>query len=251
MGSSTGNMLVDNENTIHKIFSESELLIATHCEDENVIKANYEYLKNGKGELSPSDHPIIRNEEACYRSSSFAVSLAKKHGSRLHILHISTAKELSLFSNQIPLKEKKITSEACIHHLWFDESDYQKLGMMIKWNPAIKSAADKSAILAALIDDRIDVIATDHAPHTKEEKNQSYFQAPSGGPLVQHSLVAMLEFYQDGKLTLEKIVQKISLLPEAKPIEKRIRLWSSPWWGGLILFLLAIYWTGRKLAGMV
>lgn len=210
MGSSTGNMLVDNKNTLEKIFSTSEMLIATHCEDEATIRKNTMEAKSIYGEDIPlSMHPVIRSAEACFLSSSFAVSLAKKYDTRLHILHISTAKELSLFSDQIPLKEKKITSEVCIHHLWFDESDYARLGMMIKWNPAIKSTADKKELLAALIDDRIDVVATDHAPHTREEKNQSYFKAPSGGPLVQHSLVAMLEFYHDRKLSLEKIVQKM------------------------------------------
>ena len=210
MGSSTGNMLVDDTNTLEKIFSHSEMLIATHCEDETLIRKNTLEAKSIYGQDVPiSMHPVIRSAEACFLSSSFAVSLAKKFGSRLHILHISTAKELSLFSNQIPLKEKKITSEVCIHHLWFDDSDYKKLGMLIKWNPAIKSSNDKSEILMALIDDRIDVIATDHAPHTLNEKLQPYFKAASGGPMVQHSLVAMLEFYRNGKLTLEKIVQKM------------------------------------------
>ncbi len=210
MGSSTGNMLVDDTKTLEKIFSQSEMLIATHCEDEAMIRKNTLEAKLIYGEDVPvSMHPVIRSAEACFLSSSFAVSLAKKFGSRLHILHISTAKELSLFSNQIPLKEKKITSEVCIHHLWFDDSDYKKLGMMMKWNPAIKSSNDKDELLMALIDDRIDVIATDHAPHTLEEKAQSYFKAAAGGPMVQHSLVAMLEFYLDGKLSIEKIVQKM------------------------------------------
>ena len=210
MGSSTGNMLVDNTKTLEKIFSQTNLLIATHCEDENTIRKNTIEAKLNYGEKVPMFmHPVIRNAEACYLSSSFAVSMAKKYGTRLHILHISTAKELSLFSNQIPLKEKKITAEVCIHHLWFDESDYTRLGNLIKWNPAIKSTADKKELLAALIEDKIDVIATDHAPHTLEEKDQTYFKAPSGGPLVQHSLVAMLEFYHEKKLSLEKIVDKM------------------------------------------
>ena len=210
MGSSTGNMLVDDTKTLEKVFSQSEMLIATHCEDETTIRKNTIEAKSIYGEDVPiSMHPVIRSAEACFLSSSFAVSLAKKFGSRLHILHISTAKELSLFNNQIPLKEKKITSEVCIHHLWFDESDYKRLGMMIKWNPAIKSSNDKRELLMALIDDRIDVIATDHAPHTLNEKLQPYLKAASGGPMVQHSLVAMLEFYRNGKLTLEKIVQKM------------------------------------------
>ena len=210
MGSSTGNMLVDDTNTLEKIFSHSEMLIATHCEDETLIRKNTLEAKSIYGEDVPiSMHPVIRSEKACFLSSSFAVSLAKKFGSRLHILHISTAKELSLFSNQIPLKEKKITSEVCIHHLWFDDSDYKRLGMMIKWNPAIKSSTDKDELLMALIDNRIDVIATDHAPHTLNEKSPPYFKAASGGPMVQHSLIAMLEFYHEGKLTLERIVQKM------------------------------------------
>ena len=210
MGSSTGSMLVDDVNTLEKIFSETDMLIATHCEDEATIKKNTADARAKYGEDVPlSMHPVIRDAEACYRSSSFAVSLAKKYNSRLHILHISTAKELSLFDKNIALKEKRITSEACIHHLWFDDSDYDKLGMKIKWNPAIKSANDKKEILEAVIDGRIDVIATDHAPHTIEEKSQSYFKAPSGGPLVQHALVAMLEIYHNNKLSLEQIANKM------------------------------------------
>ena len=210
MGSSTGNMLVDNEATLDKIFGESELLIATHCEDENIIKANYEKLKKERGELSASDHPIIRNEDACYRSSSFAVSLAKKYNSRLHILHISTEKELSLFENTIPLKEKKITAEVCVHHLHFTADDYARLGYLIKCNPAIKSPNNKEALWKALLDNRLDVIATDHAPHTFEEKRSPYEHAHSGLPLVQHSLLLMLKYYKDGKISLEKIVEKMS-----------------------------------------
>jgi dihydroorotase len=211
MGSSTGDMLVDNKAALEKVFSGSEMLIATHCEDEPMVCRNLEEAKAKFGENIPVwMHPVIRNEEACYHSSSFAVSLAKKYGTRLHILHISTAKELSLFDNSIPLGEKKITAEACIHHLWFDDSDYERLGMKIKWNPAIKTAKDKEALLMAVIDGKIDVIATDHAPHTAEEKTKTYLHCPSGGPLVQHSLVAMLEFYHNNKLTLEKIVQKMS-----------------------------------------
>jgi dihydroorotase len=211
MGSSTGSMLVDKLETLEKIFSESELLIATHCEDESTIRKNLEAAKAKYGENIPIEmHPVIRNTEACYKSSSFAVSLAKKYGTRLHILHISTAKEISLFENNHELKNKRITSEACIHHLWFDDSDYEKLGMKIKWNPAIKSAADKQAVFEAVLNGKIDVIATDHAPHTINEKSNSYLYAPSGGPLVQHSLVAMLEFYHNGKITLEKIAEKMS-----------------------------------------
>ncbi len=211
MGSSTGSMLVDNHHVLEQIFSSSEMLIATHCEDESIILKNTASAREKYGEDVPvSMHPIIRNADACYASSSFAVNLAKKNGTRLHILHISTEKELSLFTNDIPLKEKKITNEVCIHHLWFDDTDYEKLGMNIKWNPAIKRKSDKDALLKAIIDGRVDVIATDHAPHTKEEKNQTYFKAPSGGPLVQHALPAMLEFYLDNKITLEKIVEKMS-----------------------------------------
>ncbi len=211
MGSSTGNMLVDNERTLENIFSKSPMLIATHCEDEATIRNNMEKFRTQYGEDVPMKfHPQIRSEEACYLSSSLAVSLAKKFNTRLHILHISTAKETGLFRNDIPLKEKRITAEACIHHLWFDDSDYEKLGTKIKWNPAIKTAADREAILQAVLDDRIDVIATDHAPHTMEEKNQTYFKAPSGGPLVQHSLVAMLEMYHNKKISLEKIALKMS-----------------------------------------
>ena len=210
MGSSTGNMLVDNEATLNKIFRESELLIATHCEDEKIIKANYEKLKNEKEALHPSDHPIIRNDEACYQSSSFAVSLAKKYKSRLHILHISTEKELSLFNNGIPSKEKKITAEVCVHHLHFTANDYGKLGYLIKCNPAIKSSHNKNALWDALLDDRLDVIATDHAPHSLSEKQSPYENAHSGLPLVQHSLVLMLKYYKQGFITLEKIVEKMS-----------------------------------------
>jgi dihydroorotase len=210
MGSSTGNMLVDNEKTLDFLFSRSDILIATHCEDEGTIRKNIQLFKDIYGEDIPTFcHPLIRSAEACYKSSSMAVSLANKYKTRLHILHISTAKELELFRNDIPLEEKNITSEACIHHLWFDDSDYERLGNFIKWNPAIKSKEDKEAIFKAVLDNRIDIIATDHAPHTLEEKNQSYLKAPSGGPLVQHALVAMLEFYHQKKITLEKIVEKM------------------------------------------
>ncbi len=210
MGSSTGNMLVDNENTLNKIFSESELLIATHCEDEKIIKANYEKLKIEKGELSASDHPIIRNAEACYRSSSFAVSLAKKYNSRLHILHISTEKEILLFDNTIPLKEKRITAEVCVHHLHFTADDYERLGYLIKCNPAIKAGSNKKALWKGLLDDHLDLIATDHAPHTLNEKQPPYESAYSGLPLVQHSLLLMLKYYKEGVISLEKIVEKMS-----------------------------------------
>ncbi len=211
MGSSTGNMLVDDQKTLENIFSKSPMLIATHCEDKKTIRENQQLYRERYGEDVPVKfHPLIRSEEACYKSSSLAVSLAKKYNTRLHILHISTAKEVGLFNNAIPLSEKKITAEACIHHLWFDEGDYERLGNLIKWNPAIKTRNDKEAILKAVLDNHIDIIATDHAPHTLEEKKQTYFKAPSGGPLIQHSLVAMLEFYHQKKMTLEKIAEKMS-----------------------------------------
>jgi dihydroorotase len=210
MGSSTGNMLVDSEPALHKIFSESELLIATHCEDEKIIKENYKNLKSIKPFLFASDHPVIRDVNACYTSSSFAVSLAKKYNSRLHILHISTEKELELFTNQIPLKEKRITAEVCVHHLHFTADDYEKLGYLIKCNPAIKAAENKEALWKGLLDNRLDVIATDHAPHTLEEKQGPYEQAHSGLPLVQHPLLLMLSYYKEGKISLEKIAEKMS-----------------------------------------
>jgi dihydroorotase len=223
MGSSTGNLLVDNEKTLEGFFSRFPSLIATHCEDEATIRKNTEEFRSKFGEDIPVEyHPLIRSEEACYKSSSFAVSLAKKHGTRLHILHISTARETELFSNALPLEQKKITAEACVHHLWFNDSDYKRLGTKIKWNPAIKTEHDQQAIFEAVLDNRIDVIATDHAPHTEEEKNNTYFKAPSGGPLVQHSVVAMLDFYHQGKISLEKIVEKMSHHPAILfRIEKR------------------------------
>jgi dihydroorotase len=211
MGSSTGDMLVDDPNALEQVFSKVNALIATHCEDDPMIKQNLKRIIDTYGEDLPTYfHPIIRNDEACYKSSSFAVELAKKHNSRLHILHISTAKELSLFTNKIPLKEKRITAEACIHHLWFCDEDYKTKGNFIKWNPSVKTAYDRANIFEAVLNDTIDVIATDHAPHTIEEKSQSYLKAPSGGPLVQHSILAMLDFYHDKKISLEKIVQKMS-----------------------------------------
>lgn len=210
MGSSTGVMLVDNQKALENIFANVQTLIATHCEDDSIIKANADRLKQKFGEdISLKYHPIIRSAEACYSSSSYAVDLAKKFNTRLHILHISTAKELELFSNDVSLSEKRITSEACIHHLWFCDEDYETKGNYIKWNPAIKTTADRDAIFAALLDGKIDVVATDHAPHTLEEKQQKYFNAASGGPLVQHSLQAMLQFYQQKKISLEKVVEKM------------------------------------------
>lgn len=210
MGSSTGNMLVDSEPALHKIFSESELLIATHCEDEKIIKENYKNLKNIKPILDASDHPVIRNENACYTSSSFAAELAKKYNSRLHILHITTEKELQLFTNQIPLKEKRITAEVCVHHLHFTADDYEQKGYLIKCNPAIKESKNKEALWKGLLDGRLDVIATDHAPHTLEEKQGPYEHAHAGLPLVQHPLLLMLSYHKEGRLSLEKIAEKMS-----------------------------------------
>lgn len=210
MGSSTGNMLVDSRTTLEGLFSKVDLLIATHCEDEATIRANEAKARAEYGEDVPIEmHPVIRSAEACYLSSSLAVELAQKYGTRLHILHLSTAKEMELFRNDIPLEEKRITAEACVHHLWFSHQDYAEKGTLIKWNPAVKTAADREALLAAVLDDRIDVIATDHAPHTSEEKDHSYFKAPSGGPLVQHSLVTMLELVKKGKISIEKVVEKM------------------------------------------
>lgn len=214
MGSSTGNMLVDNEKTLENLFSKVPMLIATHCEDEATIRYNTELAKEQYGEDVPIwEHPNIRSEEACYISSSMAVRLAKKYNTRLHILHISTAKELELFDNSIPLEEKRITAEACVHHMWFTDEDYADKGTFIKWNPAVKKRSDRDAILQAVVDGRIDVIATDHAPHTLEEKSNSYFKAPSGGPLVQHALLAMLEKSKEGLISLEKVVEKMAHAP--------------------------------------
>ncbi|OOG78510.1 dihydroorotase [Algoriphagus sp. A40] len=210
-GSSTGNMLVDNPEVLEQIFKECKTLIAIHSENDNIIKANLEEFKAIYGDDIPVKfHPKIRSEEACYDASSRAVAMAKKYGTKLHILHISTAKELELFDNSIPLEEKRVTAEACIHHMWFSEEDYATKGNLIKWNPAVKTANDRDQIFKAMLDDRIDVIATDHAPHTLEEKSLSYLKAPSGGPLNQHSLVAMLDFYHQGKISLGKIAQKMS-----------------------------------------
>ena len=210
MGSSTGNLLVDNPLVLGRIFEGSELLIATHCEEESIIKANLANLKASKGMLQPSDHPIIRNEEACFESSFKAIQLAKKYDSRLHILHISTAKELQLFGNMLPLKDKRITSEVCVHHLHFTSDDYARLGNQIKCNPAIKAPQNRTALWEALLDDRLDVIATDHAPHTWAEKDEPYEKAHAGLPLVQHSLPLMLYYAQQGKISIEKIVEKMS-----------------------------------------
>jgi len=210
MGSSTGNMLVDNYVTLNKIFSETELLIATHCEDERIIKANKEKYPDAD---NASFHPLIRDVEACFESSFSAVQLAKKHNSRLHILHISTAKELQLFTNMFPITDKRITSEVCVHHLHFTADDYAQLGNLIKCNPAIKAKENKEALWEALLDDRLDIIATDHAPHTWEEKQLPYQQAPSGLPLVQHSLLMMLHYVKEGRISIEKVVEKMAHAP--------------------------------------
>lgn len=210
MGSSTGNMLVDNPNTLDKIFHGSEVLIATHCEDESIIKRNLEKAKASGKPLTAADHPVIRDEEACYESSLYAIQIAKKYGTRLHILHITTAKELQLFTNLFPLKEKRITAEVCVHHLHFTSDDYARLGNLIKCNPAIKAPHNKEALWEALLDNRLDVIATDHAPHTWEEKNEPYEKAHAGLPLVQHPLLLMLYYHQQGRISLEKIAEKMS-----------------------------------------
>ena len=210
MGSSTGDMLVDNHAALNTIFSESEVLIATHCEDEPIIKRNYAKLKAEKNILVAADHPIIRNEEACYESSLIAIQFAKKYNTRLHILHISTQREIQLFGNMLPLKDKRITAEVCVHHLHFTADDYDRLGYLIKCNPAIKAAHNKEALWAALLNDELDVVATDHAPHLLSEKEPPYEQAYAGLPLVQHGLQIMLHYHKEGKISLEKIVEKMS-----------------------------------------
>ncbi|KQR70529.1 dihydroorotase [Pedobacter sp. Leaf176] len=248
MGSSTGNMLVDNEKTLENIFSKAPILVATHCEDEATIRNNLAEFKAKYGDdLTIEMHPLIRSAEACYKSSSLAVELAKAYQTRLHILHISTAKEIELFDNTIPLKDKKITAEACVHHLWFNDKDYATKGNFIKWNPAVKSKEDQNGILKGVLNDNIDVIATDHAPHTLEEKNQPYALAPSGGPLVQHALPALLEMHLQGKISLEKIVEKTAHnLAICFDIEKRgfIR---EGYWADLVLVDLKDSWKATKL----
>lgn len=214
MGSSTGNMLVDDEKILSEIFLKSPILIATHCEDEKTIQENTEFYKNKFGEnLNIKYHSKLRSEKACFLSSSYAVNLAKKHGTRLHVLHISTEKELELFSNDLHSKDKKITAEVCVHHLWFDDRDYEKKGTKIKWNPAIKTEKDKNALLKAVLNNKIDVIATDHAPHLEKEKQNTYFNCPSGAPFVQHSLIVLLEMFHQNKISLEKIVEKLCHTP--------------------------------------
>jgi len=223
MGSSTGNMLVDNEQVLENIFSKTNLLIAVHCEDEATIRKNTAIYKEKYGDDIPVKyHPEMRSEEACYLSSSKAIELAKKTGARLHVFHLSTGKETNLFNNDIPLKDKKITAEVCVHHLWFTDKDYDEKGTLIKWNPAVKSQKDQDAIWQAVNDNRIDVLATDHAPHTLEEKNKGYFEAPSGGPLVQTAVQAILQKVKEGKITIEKAVEKMSHAPAiCFQIEKR------------------------------
>ncbi|HTD41839.1 MAG TPA: dihydroorotase [Mucilaginibacter sp.] len=247
MGSSTGNMLVDNPQTLENIFSKSPMLVAVHCEDEATIKSNLNHYKQLLGENIPVRlHPKIRSEEACYLSSSMAVELAKKHNTRLHILHISTEKETHLFGNNLPLKDKRITAEACVHHLWFSDKDYETKGNLIKWNPAVKTEADRDGILKAVLDGRIDVIATDHAPHTIEEKSQPYLQAPSGGPLVQHALAAILELYHYGKISLEQVAEKMAHnVATCFQIDKRgfIR---EGYWADLVLVDLNKAWNVNK-----
>lgn len=214
MGSSTGNMLVDDEQVLEGIFKEAPILVATHCEKEEIIRANYQEHLNAYGDDIPMEfHPVIRSAEACYASSSLAVGLAKKYNTRLHILHISTAKELDLFRNDIPLEQKRITAEVCVHHLWFSSDDYQRLGKNIKWNPAVKTPADRNALWEGLLDNRLDIIATDHAPHTITEKSNPYANCPSGGPLVQHAVPALLESWKQGRISLERLVEKMCHAP--------------------------------------
>ena len=247
LGSSTGNMLVDDEAVLEKIFKSTDMVISTHCEDEETIRENLAIYKERYGDDIPMNlHSIIRSEEACYISSSRAIALAKKTGARLHVFHLSTGKETELFDNSIPLAEKKITAEVCIHHLWFSDADYDEKGSRIKWNPAVKTAQDRDMLFQALLDDKIDVIATDHAPHTIEEKDNVYTKAPSGGPLVQHALPAMLEFYHQGKISLEKIVEKMCHNPAILfQVEKRGYI-RKGYKADLVLVDLNAPWTVNK-----
>ncbi|RAJ18117.1 dihydroorotase [Olleya aquimaris] len=247
LGSSTGNMLVDNPEVLEKIFKSTDLLISVHCEDEATIKANLDIYKERYGDDIPVHfHPIIRSEDACYISSSKAIELAKKTGARLHVFHLSTGKETALFDNSIPLKDKKITAEVCIHHLWFCDKDYEEKGTLIKWNPAVKTEKDRSQLLKALLDDKIDVIATDHAPHTIQEKSNNYVNAPSGGPLVQHALPALLEMYHEGDISLEKIVEKFCHNPAILfEVEKRGYI-KEGYYADLVFIDLNNPWTVNK-----
>ena len=244
MGSSTGNMLVDNEKTLQRVFSEIPLLIVTHCEDESIIQANIQHYKSLLGDDIPVEyHPLIRNAEACYKSSSFAVKLATKYNSRLHVFHLSSAKEMSLFTSDKPLKEKRITAEVCVHHLWFNDTDYAKYGNRIKWNPAIKSESDRQALIDAVNSNKIDVIATDHAPHLLSEKEGSCLKAASGGPLVQHSLVAMLQLVKQGVFSLEIVIEKMCHAPaDLFRIEERGYI-RSGYFADLVLVDLKKPWT--------
>lgn len=247
MGSSTGNMLVDEEKTLEGLFSKVDMLIATHCEDEATIRNNMAAARMQYGEGVPIEqHPVIRSAKACYLSSSQAVHLAKKHGTQLHVLHISTAKELELFDNSVPLAEKKITAEGCIHHMWFNDADYATKGSLIKWNPAVKTQNDQQAIIEAVVNGTIDVVATDHAPHTYEEKSNTYFKAPSGGPLVQHSLVAMLDFFHQGRFTLPQIAEKMSHNPATLFKIKDRGFIREGYFADLVLVDLNNPWTVKK-----
>ncbi|MEL0651507.1 MULTISPECIES: dihydroorotase [unclassified Algibacter] len=247
LGSSTGNMLVDDPAVLEKIFKSTDMVISVHCEDEATIKKNLqEHIDKFGDDIPLKYHPIIRSEEACYISSSRAIELAKKTGARLHVFHLSTGKETNLFSNKIPLKDKKITAEVCIHHLWFSDEDYDKKGTLIKWNPAVKTKEDRDQLWEALLDDRIDVIATDHAPHTIEEKNNVYTKAPSGGPLVQHAIPAMLEMYHKGKISIEKVVEKMCHNPAILfQVEKRGYV-KEGYFADLVLVDLNNPWTVKK-----
>ena len=247
LGSSTGNMLVDDAEVLEKIFKSTNMLISVHCEDEGTIKKNFAKYHDKFGDDIPIKyHPKIRSEEACYLSSSKAIELAKKTGARLHVFHLSTGKETSLFTNKIPLEEKKITAEVCIHHLWFSDEDYEKKGTLIKWNPAVKTSADRDKLWEALLDDRIDVIATDHAPHTIAEKKNVYTNAPSGGPLVQHALPAMLEMYHRGKISLEKVVEKMCHNPAILFQVERRGFIREGYFADLVLVDLNNPWTVKK-----
>lgn len=247
MGSSTGNMLVDDETTLESMFSKVPMLIATHCEDEETIRKNAADYRKKYGEDVPMEmHPIIRSIQGCYKSSSFAVELAKQHNTRLHILHISTEEELELFRNDIPLAEKRITSEVCVHHLYFDADQYASLGSQIKCNPAVKAPRHKEALLQALLDDKLDIIATDHAPHTWEEKQGTYFNAPSGVPLVQHSLNIMLELVQQGKISMERVVEKMCHAPaDCFHVRKRGYL-DEGYWADVVILDPEKEWTVEK-----
>ncbi len=247
LGSSTGNMLVNNKELLHELFKNAPTIISAHCEDEGIIVNNTQIYKDKYGEDVPiSCHPEIRSAEACYKSSSEAVEIASKYGTKFHIFHLSTAKEIDLLDNSKPLIEKNITGEVCIHHLWFEHGDYEKFGTRIKWNPSVKYKEDREALFQALLDDKLDVIATDHAPHTLDEKQNNYFKAPSGGPLVQHSLVAMLDFYHQGRISLEKIVEKMCHAPATLfRIDKRGYI-RKGYWADLVLVDIDKPWTVDK-----